>query len=353
MEDASPSADGPAIERPSRQTLDAHDKAARSAALVVNTRSRRGRQLYTQARRLLQQRGMTLIAEYPVRDPGRLPEIVKEVIARGARLVVVGGGDGTISSIVDEFAYRDAVLGILPLGTANSFARTLGIPVEVDAAVEVIAAGKIVDVDLGKIDDDYFANASAFGLSSAIGRSRLGLLKRYLGRASYPIVGAVKFLSHRAFCCRLIYADRTVTVAALDVLIANGRYQGGTLAAPEASVESRDLVIKIIKGPRKWNLIKAWALTALGAKPNPAVVEVWRATDVRIEATPAQYVSIDGEIVTRTPIRAAVAPDALKLMVPQEFKERSIAPQRQRTSGEPREAGPRPAGGNDPRHPSR
>jgi diacylglycerol kinase family enzyme len=73
-----------------------------------------------------------------VRDPDRLPEAVRKVISKGCKQVIVGGGDGTISSVVDDFAYRDVVFGLLPLGTANSFARTLGIPLTVAKAVDVI-----------------------------------------------------------------------------------------------------------------------------------------------------------------------------------------------------------------------
>jgi predicted polyphosphate/ATP-dependent NAD kinase len=64
---------------------------------------------------------------------------------RGHRLVIVGGGDGTISSVVDLFAYRNVVFGLLPLGTANSFAKTLSIPLDVEGAVEVIVNGKLAD----------------------------------------------------------------------------------------------------------------------------------------------------------------------------------------------------------------
>ena len=305
--------------RQTKKDLEAHVKARRVAALIVNTRSRRGQRLYSRAKTLLEEKGITLGATYPVRDPVRLPEVVKENIAHGVKLVIIGGGDGTISSVVDELAYKDVVLGILPLGTANSFARTLAIPLSVGGAVEVIVAGKVADVDLGKIDDDYFANASALGLSSSIGRSKLHLIKRYLGRAGYLIVASAKFFSHRAFRCTLTYDDRTVTVEALDVLIANGPYHGGVFVVREAAVESRDLVIRIIKGPNKWNLLKAWKMIAIGSSPGPPLIELVRTSDVWIEASPTQYVSIDGEVVTRTPVRASIAREALKLMVPPEF----------------------------------
>lgn len=298
-------------------TLESRIRSQRRGTLIVNTRSRNGRRLYDRARDLLKRHRFNLDATYAVRDPARLPSIVREAVVHGTPLVIIGGGDGTISAIVDDLAYRDAALAILPLGTANSFARTLGIPLDVEQAVDVIVRGKLRDVDLGKVDDDYFANTAAFGLAAAIGRSRLIGAKRMLGRASYPLVGAIKFVTHRPFRCRFSTKAGTLIVDhALDVLIANGRYQGGVLVAPEASAKSGDLLIKVIKGPGKWNLAKAWALTAAGRREDPRLVETLRMNNVWIDADPPQYLSIDGEVVTRTPVRASVAPDALKVLVP-------------------------------------
>ena len=298
--------------------LDEAIHAERRAVLVVNTRSRSGRDLYGEAKTLLEKKGLHLDAAYPVRHPVRLPEIVQGAIARGHRLVIVGGGDGTLSSVVDYFAYSDAVLGILPLGTANSFARALGIPLDLDGASEVLTGGgKVADVDLGKINDDYFANTAAIGLPALVGRNMPHNLKRYFGKAGYILVGAAHFLRHKPF--RIVLTDGRAEIArfdeALDILIANGPYQGGALVAGEANPESRDLVIRIVKGPRRSNLLRTWLSSVLNHRA-VEFTEIVRASDVVIETEPPHYVSIDGEVVTRTPVRVSVARQALLLMVP-------------------------------------
>ncbi len=145
--------------------LDDAVRRDRRAVLIVNTHARNGDSKFQKARALLVARGMTLDAAYAVNDPDQLPGLVDAAIAQGHRFIIVGGGDGTISSVIDSFAHRDVVFGLLPLGTANSFARTLSIPLNLESAVNVIVSGKVVDVDLGKIDDDYFANGAALGLS--------------------------------------------------------------------------------------------------------------------------------------------------------------------------------------------
>ena len=197
-----------------------------------------------------------------MRDPVRLPEIVQGAIAQGHKLIVVGGGDGTISSVVDHFAYRDAVLGILPLGTANSFARALGIPLDLAGAAEILTGGgKVADVDLGRINDDYFANTAAIGLPALVGRNLPHGLKRWFGKFGYILTGAVLFARHKPFRAVLTEGSREIARIddALDILIANGPYQGGVKVADEAHPESRDLVIRIVKGGRKTDLLRTWA----------------------------------------------------------------------------------------------
>ena len=300
--------------------LDEAIRNERSAVLVVNTRARSGRELYSDATRLLTCEGLRLDAAYPVRDPVRLPEIVQGAIMQGHKLIIVGGGDGTISSVVDYLAYCDAVLGILPLGTANSFARALGIPLDLGGAAEILTGGgKVVDVDLGRINDDYFANTAAIGLPALVGRNMPHRVKRWLGKAGYILVGAALFARHTPFRAVLTEGRREVARIddALDILIANGPYQGGVRVADEADPESRDLVIRVVKGRRKTNLLKTWARPALYGRAAD-FTEIVHASDLVIETEPPHYVSIDGEVVTRTPVRVSVARQALLLMAPGE-----------------------------------
>ena len=124
--------------RPEAAALEQEIRQCRRAVLVVNTRSRHGARAYSEAKRLLAEGGIALDAAYPVRNAERLHAIVREEIAKGRKFIILGGGDGTISSVVDHFAYASVVFGVLPLGTANSFARTLGIPLDLAGAIDVV-----------------------------------------------------------------------------------------------------------------------------------------------------------------------------------------------------------------------
>lgn len=311
-------------------------KRWREAILIVNTHSRSGRRLYARAKEALAASGLVLTETYPVRDPARLSEIVRGAVAQDGVLVIVGGGDGTISSIVDDFVGTTATLAVLPLGTANSFARTLTIPMDVGGAADVIINGSVINVDLGCINDDLFANAASIGISAAIGRSRPQQLKRYLGRVGYLIAAAKVLATFKPFACRLTQGARTIVDVeqAVDVLIANGSYHGGMLVADEADVESRDIVIRILKGRSRWALIGGWLRIWLRWPMAPDRLVVVRARDLSLSTDPVRYVSVDGEVVTQTPIRIGVVLRALRVIVPAAFLQRPIP----HASGENRKA---------------
>jgi YegS/Rv2252/BmrU family lipid kinase len=286
------------------------------AALVVNTQSRRGQKLYAPAKQELSRLGINLTEAYPVRDASRITAVVDEAISKGFRFIIVGGGDGTISSIMSSFATRDVCLGLLPMGTANNFARANGIPLDLKAAAEVIASGRIARVDLGQVDGKYFTNAVSIGLTSAIHRGSPDRIKRMLGRIGYLLIAGQRFVQHQAFRCDLRIDDRAIQVEALDVRIANGPFQGGMRILDEASVVSGDLIVRIIKGPTKWAIGRTWRNAILGKKDDPASVLVLRGHEIEISTTPAQYVSVDGEVLAQTPAQVSVIPGALQVIVP-------------------------------------
>lgn len=318
--------------RPEKIALEQEIKRSRHAVLVVNTRSRHGARAYSEAKRLLAEGGITLDAAYPVRNAERLQAIVREEISKGRKFIILGGGDGTISSVVDHFAYASVVFGVLPLGTANSFARTLGIPLDLAGAIDVLVNGKVANIDLAKINEDYFANGSSIGMPAIVGQATPHGLKKWLGRGAYGLVAAYKFMRFAPFRCIVTVNGQQTSFQAFDVLIASGGYQGGALVAREAVPYDGKIVVRILKGPSKWALAKKWARIALGVPFGPSDLEVIRVPELTIDAVPQQYVAVDGEVITQTPIRVSVAREALHLMAPEGFAEMKI--ERQGNSNE-------------------
>jgi diacylglycerol kinase-like protein len=115
--------------------------ATRRGVLMVNTQARSGADAYASAKKLLQQRGFVLDEFHAVPEPARISGLVGQAVAQGHDLIV-GGSDGTISAAGNVLQGKDVTCGILPLGTANSFARGLDLPLDLTAAVDVLVHGR-------------------------------------------------------------------------------------------------------------------------------------------------------------------------------------------------------------------
>jgi diacylglycerol kinase (ATP) len=295
------------------------------AALIVNTRSRSGEQTFFEALDRLEELGVSLGATYAIRDPVRLPETVREVLREGSeyRLLILGGGDGSVSSVVDFLAHHDVILGLLPLGTANDFARTLGIPADVEKACETIAGGKIVDVDLGLAGDNYYVNVASVGLSVGVTQALSPRLKRRIGALAYPTAAIRAFLGHEPFSAKLTFPDGDHEPVEyerlLQVAVGNGRfYGGGMVVAPQSGIDDRSLDIYAIEMGRHRDLFGVARYLKSGDFIRNDSVGHFRTERVRLETDPELPVNVDGEVVTRTPQNFSVAHNALKVLVPPE-----------------------------------
>ncbi|PJG47619.1 diacylglycerol kinase [Sphingobium sp. LB126] len=288
----------------------------RDAVLIVNVHSRRGEALFQNARTLLEEAGMHLIAAHAVKDPDRLQETVRRAVAEGAPMVIVGGGDGSLSGTVDELVGKDCVFGILPLGTANSFARTLGIPLDLEGAVAAIAGGRRRRIDLGMIDRDYFVNAASLGLSPMIGKTVPHRLKRYLGRIGYLLWAVKCSIGFRAF--RLVLDDGRGDrrMWSTEVRILNGPYHGGVELSDQADVDTGEIVIQAVVGRSHARLAWDWYAKFFKLRDRDAHTQEFRGRSFRLETVPPQRISIDGEVLAKTPVTVKIAAGAVEVAVP-------------------------------------
>jgi YegS/Rv2252/BmrU family lipid kinase len=288
----------------------------RSAAMIVNAQSRKGKALFDRACARCDDLPFPVDA-HAVEDPSMLEDVIKRALAKKPDLLILGGGDGTISGLVDHIVGTDIVLAVLPLGTANSFARTLGIPMDVDGALDVIAGGRRRRIDLGMIDGDYFANGAAIGIAPRIAQSVPHALKKYLGRAGYLGWAAWEFLHFRPFTLIVGEGAAAERLAVVEVRISNGPYHGGTEVNEQAEVDSGMIVVQAVTGHARTRLIKNWAASILRLDARHETVRHFSGTELRIATEPPMAISIDGELLARTPVTARVAAGVIEVLVPQ------------------------------------
>jgi YegS/Rv2252/BmrU family lipid kinase len=293
------------------------------AALIVNTRSRTGEKVFFRALDRLQDEGVPIGANYALRDPARLPETVAEVLgdSRNYDLLILGGGDGTVSSVVDSLAHHEATLALLPLGTANDFARTLGIPSDVDQACDVISHGKVVDADLGLAGDNYYVNVATVGLGVGVTQSLSPMLKRRAGALAYPMAAVRAFLKHEPFTAKLTFPEGEYEPVELNrllqVAVGNGRfYGGGNVVAPDSGIDDKTLDVYAIEMGRHRDLFGVARYFKSGDFIRNESVKQFHAAQVCLETDPDMHVNIDGEIVAMTPQDFSVARNALRVLVP-------------------------------------
>ncbi|NJC32751.1 YegS/Rv2252/BmrU family lipid kinase [Sphingomonas jejuensis] len=292
------------------------DALPREAILVVNAQSRRGRATFKDARRKLKDAGITLLSAHAVRNPKHFRDVIKKALETSPPMVIVGGGDGSLSSAVDDFVRTRTVFALLPLGTANSFARTLGIPLDLDGAIGVIANGARRRIDLGMIDDDYYANCATLGLAPLIAETVPHGLKKMLGRTGYLAWAGYRLSRFKPFSLTVDDGTTARTLDAVEVRIANGRFHGGAELVEDARVDSGEIVVQVVTGKARHRLLWSWSASLLRLRSRKQTYEEFHGQQFRLSTEKPMPVSIDGEVLAHTPCTARIARQVIEVAAP-------------------------------------
>jgi diacylglycerol kinase (ATP) len=297
-------------------------RAAHSAAIVINAGSRRGAAAHELAVDTMQKAGVPISSVHRVLSGAELAGTLDQVIADGHDLVVVGGGDGTVACAAGRVAGTNIVLGVLPLGTANDFARTLEIPNDLAAACAAIADGKVVDIDLGRADGQPFLNVASVGLSVGVTEALSPRLKRHIGPLAYGVATLRAYARHKPFRARLEFPEGDHEPLELEhllqVAVGNGRhYGGGNTVSPTAGIDDHTLdIYAILAGPLREHVSIARLLKDGSFIKHDRVYHL-TSRQVRLITEPPLPVNLDGEIATVTPTDFTVQRNAVHVVVPQ------------------------------------
>lgn len=290
----------------------------KKAILIVNAMSRSGADVFEEVRDKLIAAGVDLVEAHAIKNPQEIEPAIRSAIAR-APMVIIGGGDGSLSTNVDFFVGHDVVFAFVPLGTANSFAGSLGIPKNIDSAIDVIANGKRKWIDLGRIDGDYFVNAAALGLSPMIAQTVPHKLKRYLGMAGYMIWAVWCAFRFRPFKITIENKDgRKDKFWATEVRIANGSHHGGVELIEGQQVDSGEIVIQAVTGRSVWGLAWSWFATILKLRARHGTTREFSGTEMQLKTRPRLKISIDGEVAAKTPVTVSIARHVIEIAAPRE-----------------------------------
>ncbi|MCB5174117.1 MULTISPECIES: lipid kinase [Microvirga] len=231
--------------------------------------------------------------------------------------VVVGGGDGTINAAAFGVIEANLPLGILPLGTANDLARTLGIPFDLDDAADVIAAGKTRRIDLGIVNGEPFFNVASIGLSADLAKRLTRDIKRRFGRLGYALVAMNVLAQARPFRATITSDKEAIRVRTLQIAVGNGRYYGGGNAVEkDAAIDDQHLDLYSLEFDRAWKMAFMARSFRSGEHGAWREVRAIRAKEFDIRTRRPRSVNADGEIVTKTPAHFSIKPCAVTVFAP-------------------------------------
>jgi YegS/Rv2252/BmrU family lipid kinase len=292
----------------------------REATVICRLSSRHGLAYYQRLQHELPERGVQIVEAHMVRRRKELKKRIRQAVKSGATLIIVIGGDGTQTAAVGELAHKNCALAVVPAGTGNSFAFSLGIKDDLDGAIETIANGKEIRVDVGIVNGTYFANFATIGLIADAANRTPRDLKRIIGPLAYGLTAIRSFLREKPFELRVKWKSETLKIVTHQAIVASGRYFGWQPLTPQASLRSGDLAFFAAAGDKPQDVIATNAALLRGDQTQLEHAHYFSAPKIKIKTSPKQPLNIDGHALGTTPATFKLAPRALRVLVPPNFQ---------------------------------
>ncbi|MBV8371005.1 MAG: YegS/Rv2252/BmrU family lipid kinase [Candidatus Eremiobacteraeota bacterium] len=290
---------------------------AKRVLLAVNGRARRGRAARDQAAAVFRARGHEVIEITKDIPPG---ELSNTIVARkdDVDVVVVGGGDGTLVTAIDGLIETKLPLAILPLGTFNELARTLGVPSDPAAVAALVDEGVPLQLDVGSVNGHKYFNEASAGLSTRITRLQTPEVKRRWGMLAVPLTTLRALRWSRPLHLEVEAEDGTKRVVrAVQLTVANSYRFGGVVENPQASLADGVLDLYSIDAAGFWRtiaLIGAVALRRFQESPEVQTFSGKRFVVRSVHGRPYP-VAADSEVVTQLPAEFAILERAVSVLV--------------------------------------
>ena len=260
-------------------------------------------------------------ADFEIREtqyPGHATELSEAAVNEGFDVIVSVGGDGTLRETALSVVHTDRILGLLPCGTGNDYARALGIPTDAETALDILLNGQNKTVDAGMANDQVFFNIAGFGFDVDVldyteefkpkcknGETayRLGLLKALFGLKLRKTT--------------LTFPDGTMEKNVLMAAAGIGTHFGGGMnVLPESDMSDGLLDVCIAHDVTRLKLLKLFPRFNKGKHIGMPVITYKKTTEVSVVCDPVSRIEVDGERMDGTPVTFRVLPGALTVRAP-------------------------------------
>lgn len=232
--------------------------------------------------------------------------------------ILGAGGDGTINQIINIMKKKnlDIPLAILPVGTANDFAKYIGMPADIGSACDKILSGKIQEIDLGKANDKYFINVFSFGLFTDVSHKTPTHLKNTIGKLAYYLNGIKELPSFKKLDIKVTSDEFFYEGNALIFFTFNGRTAGNINISYKSEINDGLLDVIIVKGENiRSTLSSLLAFLKLEHLEKPKDIIHFTTSDFTVEYSDSSLESdIDGEVGPTSPIHISCIENGLKMI---------------------------------------
>ncbi|HUC97578.1 MAG TPA: diacylglycerol kinase family protein [Candidatus Polarisedimenticolaceae bacterium] len=259
------------------------------------------------------------------RSGGEIVELARRAINGESSVVVAGGGDGTINAVASELVGSNKILGVLPLGTLNHLAKDLGMPLDLESAVDVIAQQSLAQMDIGEVNGRYFLNNSGLGLYPGIVHERQQ--QQAQGRSKWlAFFSAVLIIIHRypLLTVRLSAEGRELRRRTPMVFVGNNEYElQGLNMGSRKFLNHGKLFLYVTREMSRWRLLKIGLAALFGRLSDSGDFDAMSVGEASVQARRRHLrVALDGEVVVmRLPLRYRIHPAALRVIVPADKEE--------------------------------
>lgn len=250
-------------------------------------------------------------------------EIAKKAVENNSNLIIAVSGDGTINEIINAIADTETCLAIVPNGTGNLLATSLGIPIDINKALKLIPKNYRKKIDLGKINDHYFSIIAGCGFDAAIMKNIKKGDKKLFGILAYFFEGFKQALIPKRAVFKMVIDSKKIKRRGLIVMFINSGNIFGNLITlvPNASMTDGFLDVCMFSPKHTGEFIPVlWKILTKENYENKLTKKTalhFKAQNIELQCRPKLPVQADGDFIGYPPIKVTTCPDALEIIVPE------------------------------------